>query len=95
MGFMKKVAGIADDQVRREADAILDGAPAGDGSLHALVVGVASGASTLGAFITADAAANRYLNGVLDAMRERGIEVVSVLPARSDGKSQSFLITYR
>ena len=94
MGLMKKVSCIADDQVRREADALLDGAPAGDGSLHALVVWIASGVSA-GSPITVDVLANQRLNGVLDAMRERGMEVESVLPARSDRLSQSFLITYR
>ena len=95
MGFMSKIAEAGANMVAKDAGTTVSLMPKPDGKLHAAVVGVKSGMS-LGSLNTAlDTQATQYLDAVLQAMQEAGMQVMGVSSAKSDTKDLSFLITYR
>lgn len=95
MGLMSKIADAGANMVAKDAAVTVSMMPKPDGRLHAAIVGVKSGIS-LGSMGTAvDSQATQYLDGVLAAMQDAGMQVVGVSSAKSDAKDLSFLITYR
>ncbi len=95
MGLMSKMADIGNDMTRKDAEFTVSQMTKPDGRLHVAIVGVKSGLS-LGAHNTAiDMQATMYLEAVVSAMQDAGMDVLGVSSAKSDVKDLSFLVTYR